>query len=186
MIALLLTLVLLAASGPSDTTVQFGIVERDLTGDGVPETLSLTGRGQTIDSLEMTFTIVSSGRTIYERKWSMTRAVGFDAGRRMLSSEEHRARLAEFGRWFFGDTKFMSPDQFLTKLGASPRSHVRLIPEVIASELDPADRSRAEMIWNQMQNSGITIFEFSVGGDAITAIGWSVTDQRFYRLLACC
>ena len=186
MIGTLLMMALLAASGPRDTTVQLGIVERDLTGDGVPETLSLTGRGHTIDSLEVTFTIVSSGRTIYERRWSVTRVVGFDAGRRILSPEEHRARLAEFGRWFFADTKFMSPGEFLTKLRDSFRSGVGLIPAVIARDLDPPDLTRAERIWNEMQTAGITIFEFSVGGDAVTAIAWSVTDRRFYRLLMCC
>src|SRR5947199_7874391 len=101
MIATLLATVLATTPVLSDTTVRLGTVERDLTGDGVPETLSLTGRGQTVDSLEVTFTITSSGRTVYERKWPMTRAIGFDAGRRLLSAAEHRARLNEFGRSFF-------------------------------------------------------------------------------------
>jgi hypothetical protein len=74
-----------------DTTLNLGVVQRDLTADGVPETLSLVGRGKSTDSLEVTFSITSSGRTVYETRWRMTRVVGFDAGRRVLSAAEHRS-----------------------------------------------------------------------------------------------
>jgi len=37
-----------------------------------------------------------------------------------------------------------------------------------------------------MQTAGITVFQFSLGGDNVTVIGWSATDQRFYGLLECC
>jgi hypothetical protein len=83
-----------------DTVVTLDVVERDLTGDGVAEILSLTGVGATIDSLDVTFRIQSSGQTIHTETWPMTRTVGFDAGRRTLSATEHHARLKEFGSWF--------------------------------------------------------------------------------------
>src|SRR5687768_6103447 len=83
-----------------DTTVQLGTVTRDMTGDGVPEILSLIGRGPTIDSMEVTFSIKSAGVTLYDTRWQITRIVGFDAGRRQLSAAEHRARLNELGPWF--------------------------------------------------------------------------------------
>src|SRR5258705_924925 len=67
------------------TTVQLGTVTRDMTGDGVPEVLSLIGRGPTIDSMEVTFSITSAGVTLYDTRWQSTRTVGFDAGRRQLS-----------------------------------------------------------------------------------------------------
>src|SRR5256885_1789251 len=121
MIATLLATVLASTPVLSDTVVRLGIVERDLTGDNVPEILSLTGRGQTVDSLEVTFTITSSGRTVFETKWSETRAVGSDAGRRVLSAAEHRRRLRQLGRFFFADEKFMSPAEFLISLrGSAP------------------------------------------------------------------
>src|SRR5207244_3971066 len=143
MIATLLATVLASTPVLSDTVVRLGIVERDLTGDNVPETLSLTGRGQTVDSLEVTFTIASSGRTLFETKWSETRAVGFDAGRRVLSATEHRRRLRELGRFFFADEKFMSPAEFLISLRGSAPGHIDLIPDVIARDLHRSDRSRA-------------------------------------------
>jgi len=186
MIATLLATVLASTPVLSDTMVRLGIVERDLTGDNVPEILSLTGRGQTVDSLEVTFTITSSGRTLFETKWSETRAVGFDAGRRVLSAAEHRRRLRELGRFFFADEKFMSPAEFLISLRGSAPRHIDLIPDVIARDLHRSDRSRAQLIWDEMQAGRITLFEFSVGGDAVTTIGWSASDQRFYHLLECC
>ncbi len=83
---------------PVYTTVGLGTVERDLTGDGLPEILSLIGRGQTIDSMEVTFLITSAGVALYDTRWHVTRTVGFDAGRRQLSAAEHRARLKDLGR----------------------------------------------------------------------------------------
>ena len=80
----------------ADTTVVLGLVERDLTGDGEPETLRVVGVGPTIDNLEATFTIESAGKTIYRFKLEpLTRTVGFDAGRQVLSAEQHRARLTD-------------------------------------------------------------------------------------------
>src|SRR5947199_8421710 len=103
MIATLLVTVLASTAVLSDTMVRLGIVERDITGDNVPEILSLTGRGQTVDSVEVTFTITSSGRKVFETKWSEARAVGFDAGRRVLFAAEHGSRCRELGRFFFAE-----------------------------------------------------------------------------------
>jgi len=80
----------------------------------------------------------------------------------------------------------MSPAEFLIRLRGSAPRHIDLIPDVIARDLHPSDRSRAQLIWDEMQAAGITLFEFSVGGDAVTTIGWSASDKRFYRLLECC
>src|SRR5438309_10721885 len=119
MIATLLATVLASTPVLSDTVVRLGIVERDLTGDNVPEILSLTGRGQTVDSLEVTFTITSSGRTLFETKWSETRAVGFDAVCRVLSAAEHRRRLRELGSSLFADESFMSSADFMARFPGS-------------------------------------------------------------------
>ena len=129
MIATLLATVLASTPVLSDTMVRLGIVERDLTGDNVPEILSLTGRGQTVDSLEVTFTITSSGRTVFETKWSETRAVGFDAGRRVLSAAEHRRRLRQAGPFLLCRREIHVtcgvPDQSSRFCPAAYRSHPR-------------------------------------------------------------
>jgi len=164
--------------------VQLGTVQRDLTGDGVPETLTLTGRGQTIDSLDVTFAITSSGRTLYETRWRVTRVVGYDAGRRTLSVAQHRQRLHELSGLFFAAEKFLSPDGFLTKWRAQARGRVAQIPEMIARQA--GDTARGRQVWDEMQRAGVTVFEFSSGGDGVAVIGWSTSDRRFYRLVECC
>jgi hypothetical protein len=68
-----LLIALLGAPLPrADTVVTLGVVERDLTGDGVPEVLSLTGVGATIDSLDVTFRIQAAGQTLYAETWPIT------------------------------------------------------------------------------------------------------------------
>ena len=182
-VAVLVTTMALAhATG--DTTVTFGRITRDLTGDGIPEVLTLTGVGKTLDDLSVTFMIQSSGRTLYSKVRRVTRAT-FQL-QRPISDGELRTRLSEFGSSFFADSKFMSVAGFLAWLGRSARLHIPLIPEVISQEMTPRDSSRARMIWDQMQSGGITVFQFSLGGDGITVLGWSATDQRFYGLLECC
>jgi hypothetical protein len=167
-----------------DTTITFGVVKRDLTGDSIPEVLSLTGAGKSIDDLAVTFAIQSSGRPRYLKSWRLTRA-SFDS-RRMITDTELRTRLGQFGAWFFAESKFTSPAGFVSWLRDVARLHIPLIPEVIAGDMTPPNLQRARRIWEEMQAAGITVFEFSPGGDAIIVIGWSATDQRFYNLLQCC
>lgn len=114
-------------------------------------------------------------------------------GRRRLSASEHLVRLREFGGWFFGDAKFMSVPEFLDWLSRSAPRHVALVPEVIAREqrrdlaLDSTDSvGRAATVWREIQDSDLTVFKFSPGGDLLTVIAWSARDQRFYELLECC
>jgi len=171
----------------ADTTVVLGLVERDLTGDGEPETLRVVGVGPTIDNLEATFTIESAGKAIYRFELErLTRTVGFDAGRHVLSAEQHRARLMEFRQWFFADQKFQRPEEFVDSLRVMARLRVAEIPDVIARDRQPSDPRDGSVIWEEILNSPVTIFTFSPGGDAIVAIGWSARAGRFYRLLECC
>lgn len=202
----------------ADTVVILGMVERDVTGDGRPEVLRLVGVGKSVDNLDVTFSIESSGRIVLQTPLSpVIKTVGSGAGRRELSSSEHRARLKEFGDWFFGDSKFKRPDEFVAEWRRQAPAHVPRIPEVIdrdrryqlavdsliatgysRAEAERSARSlpggwgtaddsaRAVGIWQEIQRTGATVFEFSPGGDAVTAIAWSVRDQRFYRLVACC
>ena len=176
---------LLVAPVSADTTIALGIVTRDLTGDTTPEVITLTGVGQTIDDLTVSFTIRSSGHTLYTKTWHLTRA-RYDGGRRPTDAE-HRASLREYGKWFFDDSKFMSPERFVSELRSSARLHIPLIPEVISHQMTPRDSSRARMIWDQMQTAGITIFEFSPGGDLVMSIGSlqsCVFEDGWVRVLA--
>jgi hypothetical protein len=169
----------------ADTTVVLGHAERDLTGDGKPEILRVVGVGPSIYDLGVTFTIESAGKTIYTFDMNrMTRTVGFDAGRHVISEEQHRTRIKEFGSWFFDDKKFMRPQEYVEFLRAHARLHIADIPNLIDREA--SGTVRGSVIWEEMLNSPVTIFTFSPGGDRIVAIGWHAGTGRFYNLLSCC
>jgi hypothetical protein len=174
-------------SGNADTTLILGRAQRDLTGDGIAESLQVIGVGPTVDSLELTFTIESSGELIYRRRLApMTRAIGFDAGLRTMSEAEHRARLQEFGAWFFGDSKFQAPAAFVEFLRNSAPRGVAAIPNVISRDRPPNDTASGAEIWREILASQATVFSFSPGGDEIVAIAWNSRARRFYRLIECC
>jgi hypothetical protein len=186
----LLAALAIVAPPPADTVFILGTVERDLTGDGRAEVLRLVAAGKSVDSLDVTFSVISDGAILYsEHMVLLTRSWGYDAGRRTVSRARHRARLAEFAGWFFGDRKFMSPDGFVAELGDGAGRHIQLIPEVIdrdRAEGTPSDMARAVSTWQEIQQSNVTIFTYSPGGDRVRAIAWSERDQRFYQLWECC
>ena len=185
-----------------DTVVTLGMVERDLTGDGRPEVLRLTGVGQPSDSLDVTLVIESSGDTLFQtRLLPFTRNVGFDRRRGKLSPAEYRTRLDEYGPWFFGDGKFARPVEFVKQLSEARRAAIpnliardrrsQLIDSLRAAgrpapEAEPSDSADAVDAWEKIQSSGVTVFTYSPGGDAVYGIVWSARDRRFYKLWECC
>jgi len=180
-------LLVLVMALQAQTTVVLGQTERDLTGDGVAEVLRLVGVGRTVDHLAVTFTIESAGKTIYRFELApLTRTVGFDAGRQVISAEQHRARIKEFGQWFFAEEKFQRPDEYVASLRLQAPGRLAEASEVIARDRQGSDTRSGGEIWQEIQSAPVTIFSFSPGGDAIVAIGWSAKADRFYRLLECC
>jgi len=171
----------------ADNTVLLGLVERDLTGDGTPELLRVVGVGPATGTLEVTFTIESEGRTLYRYELApLGRTIGFDAGRRVLSPRERQTRIREFGKWFFAESKFQRPEEFVEALRDNAPGRVAEIPGVIARDRQASETVPGDVIWDEIRNAPVTIFTFSPGGDAIVAIGWNERAGRFYRLLECC
>jgi hypothetical protein len=215
MLALVLSILVANVALQADTAVVVGIVERDLTGDGMPEVLQLLGTGKSLDSLDVTFSIQSSGQVIYRAQlWPITRTTGFGAARRQLSVPEPRTRLDEFAAWFFGDSKFLPAQDFVAEVTSWGTRFAPGIPEVIARDhraqfvvdsLTAIGHPRAEAerrsrslhtgsldaaigakIWQSIQESNVTVFVYSLGGDRVQAIAWSNRDGRFYQLVECC
>lgn len=135
----------------------------------------------------MTFTIESAGKTMYRYDMQrMTRTVGYDAGRHVISEAQHRTGIKEYGPWFFGKEKFQRPKEFVEFLRTSARGHIAEIPNVIDRDRQSTDRVPGTVIWEEIQQAPVTIFTFSPGGDRIVAIGWHARTGRFYSLLSCC
>ncbi len=170
-----------------DTVVSLGTVRRDLTGDGVPEVLRLVGAGRSLDSLTVVFSIESAGQVIYADTFPITRVVREPGIPGRMSDAEYRPHLAQFGRWFFDVKKFMTPAQFLAELRQAAPTDIAAIPGLIGSvRRAPNDTTGGETVWREIQRAGVTIFEYSPGGDRVTAIAWSARDRVFYQILECC
>ncbi len=170
-----------------DTVLSLGTVRRDLTGDGVPEVLRLVGAGPNIDSLRVTFSIESAGQVLYADTFPITRVVREPGNPRTMTDAEYRAHLVQFGRRFFDVKKFMTPAQFLAELREAGGSHIPEIPKLIGSARRArTDTTSGEAVWREIQRAGVTIFEYSPGGDRVTAIVWSARDRVFYQILECC
>ena len=153
-----------------DTTFVLGHVERDLTGDGKPETLRVVGVGPTVDNVDVSFTIEAEGKTLYRFKLAPLNRTGVE----------------DFRRWFFAKEKFQRPAEFVDDLRLMARLRVAEIPAAIARDRPPSETRDGSEIWDEILNSPATIFTFSPGGDTVVAIGWSARAGRFYRLLECC
>ena len=187
MLRIALMLLVSSAALQETTTLVLGHAERDLTGDGKPEILRVVGVGATIDDLGVTFTIESGGRTIYRSDMArMRRTVGYDGRRQVLSPQQHRARIKEYGAFFFDTKKFQTPAEFVDSLGRMSRSAVADIPRVIERDRDASDAVAGSVIWQEIASAPVTIFSFSPGGDRIDAIGWNARAGRFYSLVECC
>ena len=92
--------------------------------------------------------------------------MGLDAGRRVISAEQHRAQLQEFQQWFFADEKFQRPAGFVDGLRRMAPLRVREIPDVIARDRQASDTRSGSEISEEILKSPVTIFTFSPGGDA--------------------
>jgi hypothetical protein len=101
--------------------------------------------------------------------------------------ESYETWLGGLGAFYFDRRKFRTGAAFVEQLGRNAREHVELIPRVIARQAGfGRDTIQAATIWSEIQRSGVTIFEYSPGGDAWTAIAWHARTGRFYRLVECC
>lgn len=182
------TIEFLRLSTPADTVVVLGSRSVDMTGDGQPELLQVVGAGESLDSLDVTFSIIASDQVLYsDRLRTMTPTAGFDAGRRTLSPEDYRRRLAEFEARFFAEQKFLTTDEFIEKLRGRASRHIHQIQRVIARDGEGSmDLEKADAVWEDIQGRALVVFEYSGGGDGITAIAWSEIDRRFHRLWECC
>lgn len=184
---LLALYVMVARTAVPDTTVLLARAERDLTGDGKPEVMTLVGVGKTLDSLDVTFSIESGGRRVYRAPIRLPTHRAFDRTLRRTLGMEYSTWLQDVGRSFFAETKFQTPAAFVANLRDAAPGHIADIANVIARDGGfAADTARSGTIWRHVQASRAVIFEFSRGGDDAGAIVWSVADGRFYRIFECC
>jgi hypothetical protein len=164
-------------------------VAQDVTGDGRPDTLRLIGTVPDFskDSIVPILTIETNGQIVYEQRLDpITRAVGFDGGRRILTGDEYREHIREFATSFLDASQFRPAAAFRARLQSAMPAHVARIGQIIEADRPPSDGRSGEEIWREIEDSDVPVFTYSPGGDALVAIAWSATARRFYKLLSCC
>lgn len=205
----LLTTSFFAAAQLPDSLWFDQAIQRDMTGDGIPEVLQLTARGTRIDSLNVRFEIASRDRVLFEAEWNTRGHFNWD--RRTHSDAEVRlgteAALESFfeSRRFTEIGDFQSPmrepeDVPLAVINRQQRYASILDSLVIQGEDSPEARQaaiqgryappyespRSKATWQAMLDRRVLVFAFSPGGDSVQTIAWSPLDQRFYELMECC
>jgi hypothetical protein len=183
-----------------DTALVLGSREIDMTGDGRPETLVLLGIGPSLDSLDLTFQIIADDRIVFAAAMRpLTRRIVADGQPRFRTPSEQLDYVAEYGRSFFADSRFVPAPRFLESYNRGTNPPSRRIPDVIARhrvayranplgglDLGPAaDTTGAGSVLQEILAGGRPVFRISIGYDNTTEIAWSRLDQRFYRLIAC-
>lgn len=172
----------------NDTTVVLARHAVDLTGDGHDEVIEVIGSGGSIDSLGVQLTIRTGGDVLYtDTLKSLTRTVGFDAGRRVLSRDDHLKRFAGLQEFYFSADRFSTPRAFLEHLHRSTPRRIELIPHEIEGSLGRRLAPRTgERIWSEIMRDMVPVFTYAVGGDGILAVAWSSSERRFVQVWGCC
>jgi hypothetical protein len=176
----------------------------DLTGDGVPDTARLATLGQTVDSLEIVFTIQSSGMTVYRNSWERAYALsGADeeGGGAPRSDSALRAQLQAFlGRLevkpldrrelqqpWSGKTDDCSED-FLNCIALELlNDSTRTAGFKAGRSLVPLfDTAAVYGIVADMLSNSVPVVTYSYGSESTARIAWSPVKHRFFTLWECC
>jgi hypothetical protein len=189
---------------------------RDLTGDGVPETLAVAAEGTHLDSLRITFTISSGGRVLYEESWWSAWYFVYDAPLDSIPEARKRARILGHLEEFFEPGAFGAlagpppgaPGVSATAPGDEPLDHISaqlrapaLRDSLARAGVDSATaalraeqeayaggawHSDARATWREMYERAPTTFTFFSGGEHTRTIAWSGRHWRFFTVESCC
>lgn len=174
-------LVLVPLVAPAQSVWYEKATERDLTGDGRPETLLLRALGSAPDSLIIRFTIEGTGGTLYRAQWLSSWYFFYypeplDSIPRETVERTVRRHLEEF----------LSPDKFRRvrdEPGLTPEE--RELGDAYALDYY-AGRARADSILQEMLDRNVPTFTYFSGYELIRTIAWSPSKGRFYVILECC
>jgi hypothetical protein len=180
----------------------------DFTGDGTAERVAVRATGTRYDSLAISLRIeTADGAVLWADDWNSSYYFYYDSTEGRTAEEiarvvrEHVERLVDDERFhddgmpprvIGGDPAEMTRESVRYHLaeldwrrGASldpvdptpPQAERRMRPEGIAQE-------RVQVVAEEL--SGRPTYNYFAGGEATYVIGWSVREQAFVRLFACC
>ena len=198
----------------ADSVWYRALVERDVTGDGVPDTLILQASGKRVDSLQITFDIRSQGRRLYHEHWLSTWYFQYDAPVDSIPESVKRDRVFRHLREFFqpqrygalntvGAGKPWSQDDdddprttiaFSLKYEEAFDSLTRAHVDSQAAEsrarkyarTAAVDTQKISRAWEAMVRQRPVTFTFFSGGEYTRTIAWSEVLKRFVIVFSCC
>ena len=201
---------------PSIDSIWYRAIDvRDLTGDGVPDTLILLAAGARIDSLRITFDIRSQGRRLYHETWLSTWYFQYDAPIDSIAEPVKRTRVFHHLREFFRaenyavlDTAGAGKPWKPTEGDDDPRSTIAFnvryehvldsltqahVAQDSAESLvrryaltAPIDTQYIVRAWQDLVRRRPMTFTFFSGGEDTRTIVWSAIVRRFVVVFSCC
>lgn len=188
---------------------------RDLTGDGIPDTLILRATGHRVDSLQVTLDIRSQGRGLYHEAWLSNWYFQYDAPLYRIDEQTKRSRVFHHLRAFFRPESFALLDTagagrpwrpseddrdprnsiaFDFKYGRALDSLMRThVPRDSAQSIARRDALTASLdssyilrVWQDLARRRPMTFTFFSGGEYTRTIVWSPVVRRFVIVFSCC
>ncbi len=188
---------------------------RDLTGDGIADTLILQAAGRRVDSLTVTILIRSRGHRIYRETWFSTWYFQYDAPIDSIDESVKRERVFRHLREFFDAQSFGSLDTAgttglwrPTDSHSDPRSEIafylkydRALDSLTRAHMDSqtatsharkyawraaVDTGEVLRAWREMVRKRPVTFTIFAGGENTHTIAWSEHLRRFVVVSACC
>jgi hypothetical protein len=179
----------------------------DLTGDGRAERLSVTVRGNRYDSLDIVLLVEGAdGDTLWRDEWTSLYYFHYDPLEGKTDTEVaqivqgHVDALLVDDRFHTGMPDRMLGGDPTEMVHESVRYHLAELDWRHRADLYPSDSTPVEA-WDRLQPemvgdarvravadelaSGPT-YNYFAGGEASYVIGWSVRENAFVRLFACC
>ena len=205
----------LATVTPKDSLWYRAVDVRDLTGDGVLDSLILQATGTRVDSLSITFDIRSRGSRLYHETWLSTWYFQYDAPIDSIGEPAKRVQVFKHLREFFRSLSYGVLDTLGTGKPWRPSEDDRDPRGTIAFNLKyerafdslthahvnvdsaeararnyawsaPVDTQQILRAWRELARVRPTTFTFFSGGEYTRTIVWSAVVQKFVVVWSCC
>jgi hypothetical protein len=180
--------------------------ELDVTGDGRPDTLLLQAFGRVVDSLAITFSVITSGDTVLVDDWASDyqlvdpphEAVAIGPGRdayvrRSLDNTLARVDVAPFSDstlsrpWIPRTRDYMCGDDANNCIVGEVRADLApngWTPDQI--RIAPFDTARARAIVDDIRRTAVKSMTLAYGYETVNTYVWSPLAKKFYTVAACC
>jgi hypothetical protein len=191
-LVLLLAPSLLAQQRPPGPTWYTQSILRDLTGDGVPDSLVLLAIGTKAESLKVVFEVFVNHRLVLEDRWSSAAYFAYLTPIDTIPVSSRGQIVRDELRGFFLPNRFRTVDTTTAPTREDPRQtmarHFEVGRRSSTYQRSPlADTTvSVEQIWAELKERRPPTFRLFEGGEDSRWIAWSEKAHRFVVTDGCC